>query len=366
TGGGCRASNYIAFIRKALVDAGLERVPVISLNAAALERNPGFKLSLPFLLRGLQALVYGDALMRGLYRTRPYEARPGSAQALVDAWTERCKALLERPSIPAYVRALKAIVRDFDELPLREAPRRPRIGVVGEILVKFHPDANGHIVETIEAEGGEAVVPDLFDFLLYSTYNGIFRRRKLGGSLKAELKARAGIGLLGLLRAPLAAALERSGRFEAPPTIHELASGVDGIVQLGNATGEGWFLTAEMVELIHSGSSGVVCLQPFACLPNHVTGKGMLKELRRRYPTVPVAAIDFDPGASEVNQLNRLKLLMANARRGARPAPAEPSAADAPGTELEAGLGAASPEEASAEGFAAEAALPPDEDQETA
>ncbi|HUW41805.1 MAG TPA: acyl-CoA dehydratase activase-related protein [Rectinemataceae bacterium] len=364
TGGGCRASNYIAFIRKALADAGLERVPVISLNAASIERNPGFKLSLPFLLRGLQALVYGDALMRGLYRTRPYEAAAGSAQALVDAWSERCRALLERPSIPAYVRALKAIVRDFDTLPLREEPRRPRVGVVGEILVKFHPDANGHIVETIEAEGGEAVVPDLFDFLLYSTYNGIFRRRKLGGSLKGEFNARLGIGLLSLLRAPLAAALKGSERFEAPPTIHELAEGVDGIVQLGNATGEGWFLTAEMVELIHSGSSGVVCLQPFACLPNHVTGKGMLKELRRRHPSVPVAAIDFDPGASEVNQLNRLKLLMANARRGRRPA--EPPADENLETGLAAGLEAACPEEASAEGFAAEATLSPGADQETA
>jgi predicted nucleotide-binding protein (sugar kinase/HSP70/actin superfamily) len=367
TGGGCRASNYIAFIRKALADAGLERVPVISLSAASLERNPGFRISLPFVLRGLEALVYGDALMRGLYRTRPYESVPGSAQALVDAWSERCRALLERPSIPKYVRTLRAIVRDFDALALRDTPRRPRVGVVGEILVKFHPDANGHIVETIEAEGGEAVVPDLFDFLLYSTYNGIFRRRKLGGSIKGELIARLGIGLLALLRAPLAAALKRSERFEAPPTIHELAAGVDGIVQLGNATGEGWFLTAEMVELIHSGSSGVVCLQPFACLPNHVTGKGMLKELRRRYPTIPVAAIDFDPGASEVNQLNRLKLLMANARRGVRPAQ-EPQPATGSGESEESRLAESGMDDAELEGILAESetALSPGADQETA
>jgi predicted nucleotide-binding protein (sugar kinase/HSP70/actin superfamily) len=207
------------------------------------------------------------------------------------------------------------MVRDFDLLPLNEGLKKPRIGVVGEILVKFHPDANGHIVETIEAEGGEAVVPDLYDFLLYSSHNGIFRRRKLAGSLMGEIRSRIATGFLELIRRPLTRALGRSRRFDAPPSIHELARGVDGIVQLGNCTGEGWFLTAEMVELIHGGVDGIVCLQPFACLPNHVTGKGMLKELRRRYPRVPVAAIDFDPGASEVNQLNRLKLLMANARR---------------------------------------------------
>ena len=321
TGGGCRATNYIAFIRKALADSGLERVPVISLSAAALERNPGFRLGPSMLVRGLQALVYGDALMRLLYRTRPYEAVKGSADALVERWLLRCSEELRRPSFPRFARTLSAIVRDFDRLPLRDEARRPRIGVVGEILVKFHPDANGHIVETIEAEGGEAVVPDLYDFLLYSTYNGIFRHRKLGGSLKGELLSRLGIAALGLVRSPLTRALRRSSRFDAPPGIHELAAGVDGIVQLGNCTGEGWFLTAEMVELIRGGSSGIVCLQPFACLPNHVTGKGMLKELRRRYPAVPVSAIDFDPGASEVNQLNRLKLLMANARRGPRPAP---------------------------------------------
>jgi predicted nucleotide-binding protein (sugar kinase/HSP70/actin superfamily) len=210
-------------------------------------------------------------------------------------------------------------VRAFDELPKREIARKPRFGVVGEILVKFHPEANGKIVEVIEAEGGEAVMPDLYDFLLYSSYNGIFRRKALEGGLKEELTSRALIAFLEWFRSPLVRAFKQSKRiyekFGAPVSIYELAQGVDGIVQLGNCTGEGWFLTAEMVELIHGGADGIVCLQPFACLPNHVTGKGMLKELRRRYPRVPVSAIDFDPGASEVNQLNRLKLLMASARR---------------------------------------------------
>jgi predicted CoA-substrate-specific enzyme activase len=319
TGGGCRATNYIAFIRKALADSELGNIPVISLNAAGLEGNPGFKLGPLILVRGLQAAIYGDALMRCLYRTRPYEAVPGSADTLAAELTERCAKALVRPTRRAFARTLREMVAAFDALPKRDIPRKPRIGVVGEILVKFHPEANGNIVELIETEGGEAVMPDLFDFFLYSAYNGIFRRSALEGGIMEEFRSRALIAILEAFRSPLVRAFSRDERihaeFGAPQPIAELAAGVDGIVQLGNCTGEGWFLTAEMVELIRGGVDGIVCLQPFACLPNHVTGKGMLKELRRRFPRVPVSAIDFDPGASEVNQLNRIKLLMASARR---------------------------------------------------
>ncbi len=315
TGGGCRATNYIAFIRKALADRGLGRIPVISLSASSLERNPGFRFAPLLLVRGLHALLYGDALMRCLYRTRPYEAGPGSADALARALSERCAQALERPSRRNFNFALRDIVSSFDRLPLRRVPRKVRIGVVGEILVKFHPEANNRIVEVIEAEGGEAVVPDLYDFLLYSASNGRFRRKRLEGAFGSGLLADAMVAALERFREPLKRALRESRLFDPPPHIDELAAGVDGILQLGNCTGEGWFLTAEMVELIRSGVDGIACLQPFACLPNHVTGKGMLKELRRRFPRVPVAAIDFDPGASEVNQLNRIKLLMAGARR---------------------------------------------------
>jgi predicted CoA-substrate-specific enzyme activase len=334
TGGGCRATNYIAFIRKALADAGMAGIPVISLNAAGVERNPGFRMSLLLLVRCLQAVIYGDALMRCLYRTRPYEAEKGSADRLTVDLSTRCAAALAHPAPWTFARTLRGIIEAFDALPGREGKRKPRIGVVGEILVKFHPEANGRIVELIEAEGGEAVVPDLYDFLLYSSFNGIFRRKALEASLGQALLAKAAVALLEAFRAPLvralrrrslpARALRRDRRLReslgSPAPIRELARGVDGIVQLGNSMGEGWFLTAEMVELIRGGVDGIVCLQPFACLPNHVTGKGMLKELRRRYPRVSVSAIDFDPGASEVNQLNRIKLLMASARRGPRKA----------------------------------------------
>ena len=319
TGGGCRATNYIAFVRKALADAGMARVPVISLNALGLERNPGFRISAGLLVRGIMALVYGDLLMRMLYRVRPYEIVPGSAERLCDAWSARCARALARPGILRYHRMIRRMVKDFDELPIREE-RKLRVGVVGEILVKFHPTANNSIVRTIEAEGAEAVVPDLLDFLLYSFHGARFRREKLAGTLRTELATRTANGLLELFRFRMKKELAASGRFSAPPGIRELARGVDGILQLGNTTGEGWFLTAEMVELIKAGVPSIACVQPFACLPNHVTGKGMIRELRRRHPEVTIAAIDYDPGASEVNQLNRLKLMIASAREGSRAA----------------------------------------------
>ncbi|HTP59325.1 MAG TPA: acyl-CoA dehydratase activase-related protein, partial [Spirochaetia bacterium] len=313
TGGGCRATNYIAFLRKALADAGLGQVPVISLNALGLEKNPGFRLSIPFLARAFMSLVYGDLLMRMLHRVRPYEAEAGAADRLCALWTERCKLALERPRVRTFHRTIRQMVNAFDVLPLH-GERKLRVGVVGEILVKFHPTANNDIVRVIESEGAETVVPDLIDFLLYSSSGNLFRRRKLAGTRKGVFLAGLAIGLIELFRIRMKKELARSARFDAPKSITELARGVDGIVQLGNVTGEGWFLTAEMVELIETGVHAIACVQPFACLPNHVTGKGMIRELRRRHPEVTVAAIDYDPGASEVNQLNRLKLMLASAR----------------------------------------------------
>ncbi|MGD0726736.1 MAG: acyl-CoA dehydratase activase-related protein [Spirochaetia bacterium] len=313
TGGGCRATNYIAFIRKALADAGLGHVPVISVNAMGLERNPGFRVSWRLLIRGLMAVIYGDLLMRMLYKVRPYETTPGAAQRLCNEWTARCREALARPGFGRYRRTIRDMVRDFDALP-QGGRRKPRVGVVGEILVKFHPTANNGIVEMIESEAAEAVVPDLADFLLYASHGGQFRHRKLAGSLGGALLSRAAIAGMEILRRPQKRALARSRRFDPPHSIYKLARGVDGIVQLGNVTGEGWFLTAEMVELMEEGVTAIACIQPFACLPNHVTGKGMIRELRKRHPEATIAAIDYDPGASEVNQLNRLKLLLASAR----------------------------------------------------
>ena len=318
TGGGCRATNYIGFIRRALADAGWSHIPVISLSAQGFEQNPGFKITAPLLIRAMRSVMLGDLLMRVLYRTRPYEAVPGSADALYEKWNSAAQKALKSLSPFTYNRLIKGIVADFDNLALLPA-KKPRVGVVGEILVKFHPTANNDIFGTIEREGAECVVPDLADFLFYTFSTGIFRHRQLAFPKKTERNARFLVWALELFRRTIKRELKKSKRFEAPSSIYELMKGVNDIVQLGNITGEGWFLTAEMVELIEEGVPSIACVQPFACLPNHVTGKGMIKELRNRYPDANISAIDYDPGSSEVNQLNRLKLLLANAPVGRHP-----------------------------------------------
>ena len=301
-----------------MVDAGLSQVPVISLSSQGFEQNPGFKVTTGLFIRAMRSLVLGDLLMRVLYRTRPYEAVPGSANALYEKWNAKCELGLKSFSHFKFKSLIRGIIRDFDKLPLVPV-KKPRVGVVGEILVKFHPTANNQIVEVIEREGAECVMPDLMDFFFYTFSDGIMKHRTLAFSKKEEKNARLIISVLELFRAYMKKQLRKSHRFEPPHLIYDMMKGVDDIVQLGNITGEGWFLTAEMVELIHSGCPSIACVQPFACLPNHVTGKGMIKELRRRYPEANISAVDYDPGSSEVNQLNRLKLLLSNAPVGKHP-----------------------------------------------
>ncbi|SHJ86655.1 2-hydroxyacyl-CoA dehydratase [Paramaledivibacter caminithermalis] len=310
TGGGCRATNYIAFLRKALKDTGLEKIPVISLNASGLEKNPGFKFTLTMLDNLMRGLVYGDLLMRVLYRVRPYEKIVGAADRLYEYWVGRCQKSLIDGSRKNFIQNIYGIVKDFDNLEIYDSLIKPRVGVVGEILVKFHPTANNNIVEFLEDEGAEVVVPDLIDFLLYCAYNHEIKYKDLSGSYSKMILSNGAIRLIEFYRREMKEALSRSKRFEAPKNIHEVAEGAKKHLSLGNQTGEGWLLTGEMVELIESGVNNIVCLQPFACLPNHITGKGMIKELRRTYPLANIAAIDYDPGASEVNQLNRIKLML--------------------------------------------------------
>ena len=316
TGGGCRASNYIGFIRRALIKAGIPDVPVISVNANGMETNPGFKITLPLLTKAMQAVVYGDVFMRVLYATRPYEAVPGSSNRLHEKWKAICiKAVSKKsPSFREFAKNVHGIVDDFDKLPRRDI-KKPRVGVVGEILVKFSPLANNHIIELLEAEGSEAVMPDLLDFLLYSFYNSNFKHENLGSSKKAAFLCNCTIKLLESFRSSARGALKKSKHFYPPSRIEHLADMAKQYVSLGNQTGEGWFLTGEMLELIESGVPNIVCTQPFGCLPNHVVGKGVIKELRRTHPEANIIAVDYDPGASEVNQLNRIKLMLATAHR---------------------------------------------------
>jgi len=314
TGGGCRASNYIGFIRKALERADMGHIPVVSLSAGGLEKNPGLAFTPGLANKALQALVYGDLLSRVLYRTRPYEEVTGAANALFDKWNEICKASVRKGRLAEFKRNIFGIVNDFDSLPLRNITL-PRVGVVGEILVKYHPTANNDIVTLLEKENVEVVVPDLMDFFLYSAYNVNFKADHLGGSKKSKFLGNTAIWAMELYRKHMRTALEQSKRFVAPVPIDELAALAKPIVSLGNMTGEGWFLTAEMIELIHQGAQNIVCAQPFACLPNHVTGKGIIKELHKQYPQSNIVAVDYDPGASEVNQLNRIKLMISAAER---------------------------------------------------
>ncbi|CAA7601404.1 FldB/FldC dehydratase alpha/beta subunit [Acididesulfobacillus acetoxydans] len=325
TGGGCRATNYIAFIRKALKDAGMAQVPVISLSTGAggLEKNPGFKLTLRLFNQMLRALVYGDLFMRVLYRVRPYEKVPGSADKLYEYWVEKCQAQLRSGGKKGFKENIYGIVRAFDRLEIYEDRVKPRVGVVGEILVKFHPTANNNIVGLLEAEGAEAVVPDLIDFLLYGAYDAKVKYELLSGSFSGMLGGFLTISRIEAFRKDMRKALTESRRFEPPHTIEQIAHLAERHLSLANQTGEGWFLTGEMVELMHSGVNNVVCLQPFACLPNHITGKGMVRELRRAYPDSNIAPIDYDPGASEVNQLNRIKLMLAVAREHLGELPAQ-------------------------------------------
>jgi predicted CoA-substrate-specific enzyme activase len=309
TGGGCRASNYIGFIRKALKDAGMEHIPVVSLNAVGLEENPGFKLSVRMIKRIVMAMVYGDLLMRLTNATRPYEKNPGETNERLEKWLQALKPTLAKMSIREYHQNIRRIIKDFDSMEISDV-KKPRVGVVGEILVKFHPFANNYIVDILEKEGAEAVLPDLIDFFLYCAHNGIYSRENLAGTLKAELISRYLIWRLENYRRVMKRELRQSKRFHPPKSIFQLADMAQKIMHLGHQTGEGWFLTAEMLELIESGVNNVACLQPFACLPNHITGKGMVRELKRRYPEANIVPIDYDPGASQVNQVNRIKLML--------------------------------------------------------
>ena len=315
TGGGCRATNYIGFIRRALEKAGLPNIPVLSLSASGIEKNPGFSYTLPMLKKAMQAVVYGDLFMNVVYRTRPYEQVAGSTDALHEKWEKKCiESLKGKASMKEFNKNCRDIVADFDKLPITDV-KKPRVGIVGEILVKFLPAANNYLVELLESEGAEAVMPDLMGFLLYCAKNSEFKYEYLGFKKKTMITSKVAIAFLEEFRKASKKALAESTHFDPPSTIDELANMAAPIVSLGNQTGEGWFLTGEMLELIHSGANNIVCCQPFACLPNHIVGKGVIKELRAAYPDANIIAVDYDPGASEVNQLNRIKLMLSTAQK---------------------------------------------------
>ena len=317
TGGGCRATNYIGFIRRALEKAGMAQIPVISLNLGSIETNPGFHLNLDLLVRAALSAQIGDIFMRCVYRMRPYEEVPGSVEVVHQKWLKIAQDYVSARHInlARFPGMCRKMIQEFDAIPLRDI-KKPRVGIVGEILVKFSPAGNNHLVELLEAEGAEAVVPDLMDFMLYCFYNQIYKAEHLGTSKKAAKVSALGIWAIEhVLRGAAAKAFARSKHFDPPTPIRKIVEYARPIVSIGNQTGEGWFLTGEMVELIHENVPNIVCTQPFGCLPNHVVGKGVIKALRKAYPQSNIVAIDYDPGASEVNQLNRIKLMLSTANK---------------------------------------------------
>lgn len=316
TGGGCRATNYIPLLRKALNEAGFPQVPVVSVSMGnqGVESNPGFKFTLPMLKRVAVAFLYGDLFERVVYRTRPYEAISGSVDRLHETWLKKVEKNVRNGSFTLFNHNMKKIIADFDAIDLQDIVK-PRVGVVGEILVKYSPTANNDIVRLLEAEGAEAVVPDMVGFMNYSLYNQIWRYQNLGMAKKSKWIAEFAIGLIERIQKPMDRALRASQRFEGLHSIYQLADDASKILSIGNHTGEGWFLTGEMIDLLKSDVTNIVCMQPFGCLPNHVVGKGVIKELRHQYPKANIAAIDYDPGVSMVNQLNRIRLMLATANK---------------------------------------------------
>ena len=321
TGGMCRATNYTALLRKGLKDAGYEQVPVIAASLQGIEDNPGFELTMPLIHKAIQAVVLGDMLQAMLLRVRPYESEQGASMALYQRWDAICQEWVTGGGYSAtwggklsFHSLVKRCVAEFDALELRDIPRKPRVGLVGEILVKFHPDANNHAVDVIEAEGCEAELPGLMQFFHNAMASAKWNERNLGMGGKVRWLKPLGLWAMQKYEAPVMAAFERTdGKFEPHRSIQEMASRSTEIARMGNQAGEGWYLTAEMVDMIEHGCPNIICAQPFACLPNHIVGKGMFRALRNKYPQANIVAVDYDPGASEVNQLNRIKLMLSTA-----------------------------------------------------
>ena len=320
TGGMCRATNYAAMLRKGLRDAGYPQIPVLAVSVQGLEENPGFKITPTLALKVVQGVVIGDTLNTCLLRVRPYEAEEGAANRLLGRWNAIIGEFFEHKGRSAtwggrlgYRRLLREMVREFAALPRRDIPRKPRVGVVGEVLVKFQPDANNHVVDQIEAEGCEAVVPGLLAFFINGPATAQWEADTYGIGLDSLTKKKAAVWFLEQAQAPARAALAAGRIFDVEASSAVMAQKASKILSLGNQAGEGWLLAAEMIELIENGAPNIVCCQPFGCLPNHVVGKGMFREIRRQYPQANIVGIDYDPGASEVNQLNRLKLMISTA-----------------------------------------------------
>ena len=315
TGGGCRATNYIGFIRKALKDAGYPNIPIISFNVKGMEKSDGFKITLPLVVKMLRCVVYGDLLQKMLLKNRSYEVKKGETQKVYDKWLEKCKNIVKNGNNKEFKESIYQMVDDFENIQLNKKIEKPKVGIVGEILIKYHPFGNNYIIDVLEQEGAEVVMPDFMGFVKYMgtsavTLNKLLKKNKMMADI-----SKLAIKLMDEFEKDAKKALEKSKKGYLPPCdIWHLEEKVQDVLSIGNQTGEGWFLTAEMMEYIEYGIPNIVCVQPFACLPNHVVGKGVIKTIRRMYPEANISPIDYDPGASQTNQINRIKLLITVAK----------------------------------------------------
>ena len=315
TGGGCRATNYIGFIRKALKDAGFEHIPVISFNIVGMEKMPGFKLTIPLAERLLKMVVYADLLQKMLTKNRAYEVHKGETQKLFDNWMEKCKKLLDKSTNKEFKQSIYDMVADFEKIELDTSVQKPRVGIVGEVLIKYHPFGNNFVVDLLEKEGAEVILPDFMGFAKFMCTHKITFNNLLNVSKTSSKLMKAAIKLIDILEKDVKIALANSKKNYLPPCdIWHLEEKVKDVLSIGNQTGEGWFLTAEMLEYIEHDIPNIICIQPFACLPNHVVGKGVIKTIREKYPYANIAPVDYDPGASKTNQTNRIKLLLTVAK----------------------------------------------------
>lgn len=312
TGGGCRASNYIYLLRKALADAGMDQIPVVSVSLGQMEENPGFRLTFPMLRRLLAALAYGDALMLLANQTRPYEIDKGESDQLVDRWIDHISVLFENHtgySLKQVSENYRKIVEDFSKIKL-DKEEKVKVGIVGEIYVKYSPLANNHLEQFLRKEDCEVMVPGIMQFMLYAIDMPMEDTRLYGGNKLSQQASLVAYTYLSRFETELINAIKQNSYFIPPSSYASLKEKVKPFIGSGCKMGEGWLLTAEMIELVESGYENIVCAQPFGCLPNHIVGKGMISSIRKAYPQANIVAIDYDPGATRVNQENRIKLML--------------------------------------------------------
>lgn len=315
TGGGCRASNYIFLLRKALKKSGLGHIPVISLNFSGLDSAPGFKLSLGLIRRLVYAVVLGDFITCIANQCRPYEVNPGDTDRVVDKWRSFFISQWRKSRLSGYKNILCEygnILDDFAKIP-KQGEAKPRVGIVGEIYVKYSPMGNNNLEEFLLSEGAEPVVPGLMDFCMYCCYNGTVNRNLYGGGALAAKATKLAYNFFLKKQHDMIDAIKRHGVFHAPTPFEKTCAMAGDYINQGVKMGEGWLLTAEMAELISDGVNNIICTQPFGCLPNHIAGKGMINKLKEKHPDANIVAIDYDPGASRVNQQNRIKMMLSNA-----------------------------------------------------